>query len=61
MLTKEEIREIIKDSALAVLLSEYELEAVIEELYSRYGERKNQDFSYIYVRDEKEGGGEIYV
>ncbi|MEM3335605.1 MAG: hypothetical protein QXY47_06190 [Thermoplasmata archaeon] len=61
MLTKEEIKEIIKDSALAVLLSEHELETVVEEIYSRYGERKNQDFSCIYVRTGKEEGGEIYV
>ena len=54
MLTKEEIKEIIKDSALAVLLSEHELEAVVEELYSRYGERKNQDFFFIYMRYEPE-------
>lgn len=47
MLTKEEIKKIIKESALIILFSGQEIEAVVEELYERYGQGKqNQALDY---------------
>lgn len=46
MLTKEKIREIIKDSPLIILLSELEIESLVEELYKKYGKKENLIESY---------------
>ncbi|MCM8786371.1 MAG: hypothetical protein NC899_09120 [Candidatus Omnitrophica bacterium] len=43
MLTKDKIREIIKESNLAVLFSEREIEAVVEDLYARYGTERSTE------------------
>jgi len=45
MLTKDKIREIIKESNLAVLFSEREIEAVVEDLYARYGTERSTEKS----------------
>lgn len=45
MLTKEEIKKIIKESALIILFSEQEIEAVVEDLYARYGTERSTEKS----------------
>lgn len=50
MLTKEKIKEIIKDSPLIVLLSELEIESIVEELYERYSKESS---TIIYQRKEE--------
>lgn len=44
---KRRNKKIIKESALIILFSEQEIEAVVEELYERYGQGKqNQALDY---------------
>lgn len=43
MLTKEQIRGIIKESSLKVLFSEKEIEDVVEDIFNRYGANTYQE------------------
>lgn len=53
MFTREQIREIIKESPLKVLFSEKEIEDVVEDIFNRYGTNTN-----TYQKNLNQTGGE---